>query len=53
MTGAIASSSLLVILPEGRANRARPPVGSADDVEMLRGPNEFSPPQVRRKASAT
>jgi hypothetical protein len=53
MTKPIASSWLLVILPEGRANRERPPVGLADDVEMLCGPNEFSPPQVRRKTSAT
>jgi hypothetical protein len=53
MTGAIASSSLVVILHGGRANKTRPPVESADAVEMLRGPNESSPPQVRQTASAT
>jgi hypothetical protein len=54
MTEAIASSSLLVILHGGWANRTRPPVESADAVAMLhRRRNESSPPQVRRKASAT
>ena len=53
MAGAIASFSLVVILHGGRANRTRPPVESSDAVEMLRGPNESSPPEVRQKASAT
>ena len=52
MTEAIAYSSLLAILHEGRANRTRPPVDSADAVEMLRRPRS-SPPQVRPKASAS
>jgi hypothetical protein len=53
MTEAIASFSLLVILHGGWANRTRPLVESADAVEMLRRRNEASPPEVRRKASAT
>ena len=53
MTGAIASFSLLVILHGGWANRTRPPVESADAVEMLPRRRRSSPPQVRRKASAT
>jgi hypothetical protein len=52
MSETIASFSLLVILHSGWANRTRPPVESADAVEMLRRPNEASPPQERPKASA-
>jgi hypothetical protein len=53
MAGAIASSSLLVIPHEGRANRTRPPVESAGAVETLRRRRRSSPPQVCRKASGT
>jgi hypothetical protein len=53
MTVAIASFSLLVILHGGWANRTRALVESADVVEMLRRPNESSPPEVRQKVSAT
>ena len=53
MTGAITSFSLVVILHGGRANRTRPPVEPADAVQMLRRRHGSSPPEVRRKASAT
>jgi hypothetical protein len=53
MTVAIATFSLLVILHGGWANRTRPPVESADAVEMLPRRRRSSPPQVRQRASAT
>ena len=53
MTEAIATFSLLVILHGGWANRTRPPVESADAVEMLPRCHGSSPPEVSQKASGT
>jgi hypothetical protein len=53
MTGVITSFSLVVVLHGGRANRTRPPVESADAVEMLRRCHGSSPPEVSQKASGT